>query len=78
VRLYQRDDHRIVGHTGGQMSFVTFIFLDPDADVGLIGAYNAAGGDTATPDTGKIADMTRVRALDDLFPLFWKSTTAER
>lgn len=69
--LYHKNGHHIVGHTGGQMSFNTFIFLDPKANVGIIGAYNTAGGDETAPATGKIMTSVRAQALNKLFPLFW-------
>lgn len=68
--LYERDGHRLVGHTGSQKSFRSFIILDPATRVGLIGAYNTAGGDDTAPDTDAIRDWITRRGVEDLFPLF--------
>lgn len=69
--LYERAGHRVVGHTGSQKSFRSFILLDPEADVGVIAAYNTAGGDETAPDVERIREETQSRALEALFPLFW-------
>jgi CubicO group peptidase (beta-lactamase class C family) len=69
--LYQRDGHRIIGHTGTQASFRSFFLLDPDTGIGVIGVYNTAGGDDTAPDTRGILDAIRGRVVDELFPLFW-------
>lgn len=39
--LYERGGHRVIGHTGSQKSFRAFIFLDPDADVAMIGTSSS-------------------------------------
>jgi hypothetical protein len=49
------------------------IFFDPAADVAMIGAYNTAGGNETAPATGDIMTDMRVRALEVLFPLFWRA-----
>lgn len=68
--LYEVDGARLVGHTGTQKSFRTFILLDPAARVGAIGAYNTADGDGTAPDTRAILDGLRRRVATEIFPLF--------
>lgn len=68
--LYQHNGHQLVGHTGGQKSFSTFIFFDPKSDVGIIGAYNTTGGDKTAPEIDKIINRVRVAGLEKFFPLF--------
>lgn len=70
--VYDADGHRIIGHTGGQKSFVTFIYVAPDADVAIIGAYNTAGGDDTAPNTGSIFNLAKERARQTFFPMFWE------
>jgi CubicO group peptidase (beta-lactamase class C family) len=69
--LYEQDGHKIVGHTGSQKSFRSFILFDPVARVGMIGAFNTADGDESAPNTGRLLDALRVRAVREVFPLFW-------
>ncbi|MGH7444846.1 MAG: serine hydrolase domain-containing protein [Longimicrobiales bacterium] len=73
--LYEHDGHRIIGHTGSQKSFSTFIFIDAERDVAMIGAYNTAGGDETAPDVEGIMTSARRRALDVLFPVFWAESS---
>lgn len=66
--LYDAGGRRIVGHTGSQHSFRSFILVDPENHTGLIGVYNTAGGDEETGvDTDAIVERTMARALEVLF-----------
>lgn len=69
--LYQKNGHKIVGHSGSQKAFRSFIFFDPKANIGLIGVYNTAGGDETGADTGMILKKVRLKAMEKFFPLFW-------
>jgi CubicO group peptidase (beta-lactamase class C family) len=62
--------HPVVFHTGDQASFRSFLLVEPDARVALIGAYNTDGGDATAPDVDGIMRRAQERALDALFPLF--------
>ncbi len=75
--LYDHDGHRLVGHTGSQKSFRSFILLDPEAGVGAIGVVNTAGGDETAPASDRILTELRVRVARELFPLFRHKTTAD-
>lgn len=68
--LYGYDGGMLIGHTGRQMSFSSFVLLDPEADVGIIGVYNTAGGDETAPDTREIGNTVQVRVAREIFPLF--------
>lgn len=68
--LYEVDGRRLVGHTGSQKSFQSFILVDPDRDVGMIAAYNTAGGNGTAPDTRSIMNDLRSRVPGALFALF--------
>ena len=62
--LYGRAGRRLVGHTGSQHSFRTFVLVDPAAGTGVLAAWNTADGDGSGPDTeecisGKTAEGCR-------------------
>jgi CubicO group peptidase (beta-lactamase class C family) len=56
----------LVGHTGSQRSFFSFILFDPEAGLGAIAAFNTAGGDGTGPDTRAILNTVRRRVADEL------------
>ena len=66
--LYDAGGRRVVGHTGSQHSFRSFILVDPGSDFGLIGAWNTADGDATAPDTDALRSAVMARALAELFP----------
>lgn len=68
--LYDREGRRLVGHTGSQKSFRSFILLDPAAGVGAIAVVNTADGDHTAPDSDRILADLRVSLADRVFRLF--------
>jgi CubicO group peptidase (beta-lactamase class C family) len=66
--LYDRSGVRYIGHTGGQKSFVTFIYFDPQSQAAAVGAFNTVGD--PKPDAGALLRELRERLFDDVFPLF--------
>jgi CubicO group peptidase (beta-lactamase class C family) len=56
----------LVGHTGSQRSFFSFILFDPAARVGAIAAFNTAGGDETGPDTRAVLNAVREAVADGL------------
>lgn len=66
--LYESDGRPVVGHTGSQHSFRSFILVDPATGLGLIGAWNTADGDETAPDTDALREAVMARALAELFP----------
>ena len=54
----------LVGHTGSQRSFFSFILFDPRAGVGAIAAFNTAGGDGTGPNTRAILNAVRLEVAD--------------
>jgi CubicO group peptidase (beta-lactamase class C family) len=64
------DGARVVGHTGSQRSFFSFIYLDPATGAGAVAAFNTAGGDDTGPDTRAVLNRVRARVFHDLLPLF--------
>ncbi|HZD04685.1 MAG TPA: serine hydrolase, partial [Longimicrobiales bacterium] len=68
--LYGNDGRRVVGHTGSQKSFISFILFDPGTRVGAIAAFNTNGGDDTAPDSRAILNGLRRRVFEELLPLF--------
>lgn len=66
--LYDADGGLVVGHTGTQHSFRSFVLVDPASGLGLLGVWNTADGDATAPDTDRLRDLVMARALDELFP----------
>ncbi len=66
--LYDGDGRLVVGHTGSQHSFRSFILVDPASGLGLIGAWNTADGDATAPDTDALRDLIMARALEEVLP----------
>ncbi|UCC26212.1 MAG: beta-lactamase family protein [Gemmatimonadales bacterium] len=62
-------DLGLVGHTGSQRSFFSFILFDPATGVGAIGAFNTAGGDETGPDTRALLNRIRERVARDVLPM---------
>jgi CubicO group peptidase (beta-lactamase class C family) len=61
-------DLGLVGHTGSQRSFYSFILFDPEAGVGVVAAFNTAGGDGSGPDTRAVLNRVRESAASTLLP----------
>lgn len=68
--LYEKDGDRVIGHTGSQRAFFSFIYVDPAAKVGAIAAFNTVGVPAAEPDTRAILNRTRAAVLNRVFPHF--------
>jgi CubicO group peptidase (beta-lactamase class C family) len=47
--IWQKGNQRVVGHTGSQRGFRTFIYLDPSTRLGVIGVINTAPADEDAP-----------------------------
>ena len=61
-------DRGLVGHTGSQRSFFSFILFDPRGGGGVVAAFNTAGGDETGPDTRGVLNRVRERAVRTLLP----------
>ena len=68
--LYEKDGNKVIGHTGSQRAFFSFIYVDPVAKVGSIAAFNTVGIGGAGPDTRAILNRTRAAVLNRVFPAF--------
>lgn len=65
-----QEGHRTVGHTGSQRAFFSFFYIEPEARVGVLAAFNTVAGDETGPDTDRLRVRTTRRVTDDIFPLF--------
>ena len=74
--IHEHDGRRLVGHTGSQKGFRTFILLDPAAGVGAIGVVNTAGGDATAPPSVQILEELQRRLAGEVFPHFTAARTA--
>lgn len=66
--VYQRNDVKIVGHTGSQKAFRAFVYLEPATGVAALAAFNTAGD--PRPDTDALMDELRTQLFEQIFPLF--------
>ena len=68
--LYDHPGGSLVGHTGTQRAYYSFVLFDPEAGVGVVGAFNAVGEDGRGPDTAALRERTRADVADTVFPFF--------
>jgi len=61
-------DLGLVGHTGSQRSFFSFILFDPDTGAGAVAAFNTAGGDGSGPDTRAVLNRVREAVARRVLP----------
>lgn len=59
-------DRGLVGHTGSQRGFFSFMLVDPEQRRGVLAAFNTAGGDETGPDTRAVLNAVRKAAADAL------------
>lgn len=65
---------RVVGHTGGQKAFTTFICVHPESQTAGIAAFNTAVYNRVDDEIMSLnrllSDGLRLKFLNDIFPLF--------
>lgn len=66
--IYEHGDTKLVGHTGHQQSFSSFLYLDPATRTAAIAVFNTLGD--PKPDTDAVFEELRTRLFDRIFPLF--------
>ncbi len=68
--IWRRGTQRVVGHTGSQRGFRTFIYLDPSTRLSVIGVINTAPADEgapgAKPDVEALQAGVRERMFEGL------------
>jgi CubicO group peptidase (beta-lactamase class C family) len=66
--LYEKDGRRVIGHTGSQRAFFSFVYVDPAARTGVVAVFNTVGAGGGGPDTRAILNQTRADLLNGVFP----------
>lgn len=66
--LHDKHGDRVVGHTGTQRAFYSFMYFDPDERIAVIAAYNTGPGDDTGPDTNALRVRASSLVVDQLFP----------
>jgi CubicO group peptidase (beta-lactamase class C family) len=69
----ERRGMTLVGHTGSQAAFQSFLYVDPRARTAAIAAFNTDGVEkegTRHPDARKVLTGVRERLFQEIFPLF--------
>jgi CubicO group peptidase (beta-lactamase class C family) len=64
---------RLIGHTGSQMAFLSFFYVDPATGAAAIAACNTVGIETdglAVPDTRAVLNELQELLFENVFPLF--------
>ncbi|HET9041304.1 MAG TPA: hypothetical protein VFN40_14090, partial [Gemmatimonadales bacterium] len=65
--LYRRGARTIVGHTGEQSGFRSFVYLDPVSTTAVVGVLNTTNDARAEASAAGWATLTR-RAVDLVAP----------
>jgi hypothetical protein len=71
--LLEHGDLNVVGHTGGQMGFISFFYVDPLTGAAAIAANNTlgiAGAGDLKPDTRRVMAQVQRMLFERVFPLF--------
>ena len=69
----ERDGTKLVGHTGSQAAFQSFLYVDPRARTAAIAAFNTDGIErdgARRPDARKVLTRVREQLFEEIFPLF--------
>lgn len=63
--ISERPGFRLIGHTGSQQAFQSFIYLDPATGAAAIGTFNTDDGRTRD-----VLNQLRAKLIADVFPVF--------
>ncbi len=64
---------RVIGHTGSQKAFFSFLYFDPETKTGALAAFNSngvGGPPPPRPATRQILNGLRAALFEKVFPLF--------
>jgi len=71
--LLEHGDLDVIGHTGGQLGFISFFYVDPLTGAAAIAANNTlgiAGEGDLKPDTRRVMAEVQGMLFERVFPLF--------
>jgi len=66
-------ESRVIGHTGSQNAFYSFLYVDVEAGTAAIAVFNSQGVEhdgVRRPDARATLNAVRARIFEDIFPLF--------
>ena len=69
--ILERDDLRVIGHTGGQKGFISFFYIHPESKTGAVAVFNTL--DLSTPgisNTRKLSAQIRDLLFEKVWSLF--------
>ena len=69
--ILERDDLRVIGHTGEQKGFISFFYIHPESKTGAIAVFNTL--DLSTPgisNTRKLSAQIRDLLFEKVWSLF--------
>jgi len=69
----ERNGARVVGHTGSQAAFRSFLYVDPDTRTAAVAAFNTDGSEkdaVKRPDSEAVLADVREHLFEEIFPLF--------
>lgn len=69
----ERNGMKLVGHTGSQAAFQSFLYVDTRAKTAAVAAFNTDGVEkdgVRRPDARKVLTRVREQLFEDIFPLF--------
>jgi CubicO group peptidase (beta-lactamase class C family) len=69
----ERNGSRVVGHSGSQAAFRSFLYLDPETRTAAVAAFNTEGSEkdeVKRPDAEAVLAVVREHLLDEIFPRF--------
>ena len=74
--LLDHGGQRYIGHTGGQMGFISFFYIHPPTRTACLAAFNTLGRSKEgkpRPDTRSVLATLRLQFFESVFPLFRES-----
>jgi CubicO group peptidase (beta-lactamase class C family) len=70
-QVIEKDDLRLIGHTGGQKGFISFFYIHPETRTGAIVVFNTLDLSTSgISNTRKLSNHIRNILMERMWPLF--------
>ena len=69
--ILEHNGIRVVGHTGGQKGFISFIYIDPAREIAVITVFNTSDiPSTGSSKTRELSDKIRDTLFEKVWPLY--------